>query len=356
MPCQDCFNGCPEPKTTDKCIQYTGDDNIILGICQGDPLAKVELQIITKLVSILNATGITFPTTGEGSLTNNCAFFQSQIGSNIYSLYNTLNALVKGECTLKGLIDIINSSINLPISVNAPCLDLPSDATRDQILVAAATKVCELETALLVVSSDYVKATELNTLIAQYIQDNTPTSPTGVTQQYTKMVPYTALPYFGPLSNFGNTGIGIATLSYDKVYLCNGLNGTPDLRGRTLVGALANVPGAAYPASVDPTLAVNAGRNYALNDTFGNWDQTLDITQIPSHNHPVTDTGHDHTIPQGNSYTGPGGSPVGRGADSPSLAKTNKSQTGIAIGAAGGGAPHNNTQPSRATYFIMYLP
>jgi len=41
---------------------------------------------------------------------------------------------------------------------------------------------------------------------------------------------------------------------------------------------------------------VQAGGNYAVDDTGGADDVTLDITQIPSHDHPVTDPGHTHDI------------------------------------------------------------
>lgn len=64
--------------------------------------------------------------------------------------------------------------------------------------------------------------------------------------------------------------------------LCNGSNGTPDLRDRFVVGA---------------------GNTYAVGATGGANTVTLDATQIPSHTHTVTTTGstssenaHNHTF------------------------------------------------------------
>lgn len=64
--------------------------------------------------------------------------------------------------------------------------------------------------------------------------------------------------------------------------LCNGSNGTPDLRDRFVVGA---------------------GNTYSVGDTGGANTVTLDATQIPSHTHTITTTGstssenaHSHTF------------------------------------------------------------
>ena len=48
------------------------------------------------------------------------------------------------------------------------------------------------------------------------------------------MVPYTVVEYYGPLTYFDNTGAGQG--DWDRIFLCNGLNGTPDKRGRVAVG------------------------------------------------------------------------------------------------------------------------
>ena len=58
--------------------------------------------------------------------------------------------------------------------------------------------------------------------------------------------------------------------------ICNGQNGTPDLRDRFIVGA---------------------GSAYSVDDTGGNDQQTLSLNQIPSHNHSFSgSSSHSHTV------------------------------------------------------------
>ena len=108
------------------------------------------------------------------------------------------------------------------------------------VLQAVITKLCDLDVELaalaLDVDTNYVKLADLNSLIAAYIAS---TSTSGV-QYYTRMVPYTVVEYYGSLTgNFDVTGAGLN--DWDKIYLCNGLNGTPDKRGRVPVGVIVGV-------------------------------------------------------------------------------------------------------------------
>ena len=58
--------------------------------------------------------------------------------------------------------------------------------------------------------------------------------------------------------------------------LCNGSNNTPDLRGRFVVGYNDN------------------DNDYDVNDTGGSKDNTLSVSQLPSHDHSFT-TGNPNT-------------------------------------------------------------
>ena len=69
-------------------------------------------------------------------------------------------------------------------------------------------------------------------------------------------------------------------------YLCNGSNGTPDLRNRFIVGA-------------------GSGSNYSVGNTGGSDTVTLSTSQIPAHSHTtnnhshnasVSDPGHGHSV------------------------------------------------------------
>ena len=65
--------------------------------------------------------------------------------------------------------------------------------------------------------------------------------------------------------------------------MCNGSNGTPDLRGKFVVG---------YH---------NSDGDYDVNDTGGNKQQTLSTNQIPSHTHSLN---HNHTYSSSTSSDG----------------------------------------------------
>ena len=68
--------------------------------------------------------------------------------------------------------------------------------------------------------------------------------------------------------------------------ICDGQNGTPDLRDRFVLGVGSSV--AASIASVD--------------DTGGDNSITLSEGQMPSHNHDITDPGHGHTLTDNGHY------------------------------------------------------
>jgi microcystin-dependent protein len=189
------------------------------------------------------------------------------------------------------------------------------------------------------------------------------------------MVPFTVMEYYGGLSgNFDVNGVGIGP--WQQIYLCNGLNGTPDKRGRVGVGAIVGVGGGALNPAVDPSNPSNP--NYALNLATGANTVTLSATQIPAHTHSVTltDPGHHHFIAGSDSTASASPinatTPIASGGSagtntayelhpsvlSATVGKTSTSFTGVnaTIGSTGGGLSHANIQPSIACYYIMYIP
>jgi len=110
-----------------------------------------------------------------------------------------------------------------------------------------------------------------------------PTAPTAVpgtssTQIATTAFVQTALPIGSVIMWFGTVGAIPAGWQ-----VCDGTNGTPDLRDRFVVGA---------------------GTTYSVGDTGGANTVTLDATQIPSHTHSISGSGttgstgisHTHTF------------------------------------------------------------
>jgi len=86
--------------------------------------------------------------------------------------------------------------------------------------------------------------------------------------------------------------------------LCNGSNGTPDLRDRFVIGA---------------------GSTYAVNATGGSTDAI-----VVSHTHTITDAGHVHTLEDINSrgITAPGGGVIGGTSNTPPAAPSNNNFIG----------------------------
>lgn len=361
--CSNCYNGCVET-TSDQCVKYTGVDVPVLGIQTGDSLSYVEQALITFLTSTLNGSGII--------LTINPQIICDIVNKNIapcqdLSLSNIIDALIKAVCELDVRVAAIEDDLSaLETLYTVGCLtDVTGSSGTHAILQAVITKLCGLEVELdalaLDVDTNYVKLSEINSIIAAYLTTIGCCGgggDSGDTKYYNRMVPYTVVEYYGSLTGkFDATGAGLG--NWEKVYLCNGLNGTPDKRGRVPVGATTGMGGGAMSPAVDP--AVSGNPNYVLLGTQGANAVTLTPSQIPSHSHSasayVTDPGHTHTF-AGATSPGGGGDATRDGVKT-SL-NTNSSTTGISVSVSiestGGGLSHSNIQPGLGCYYIMYIP
>lgn len=375
--CSNCFNGCTDI-VSDQCVKYTGVDIPVLGIQNGDSLSFVEQALIEFLTSTLDGTGIKIDIP-EGII---CELVETYLPTcadlTAVDLFKTLIQVV---CDLQTQIDTINATLTtLNADYTVGCLTgvVPSSDTH-LIVQAIITKLCAIDVTLtalaLNLTTNYVLIADLNALIQAYLDSIAPNA-----QQYNKMVPYTALEYYGSLANFDGAGIGIAILGWEDIYICNGANGTPDKRGRLPVGAIQAVPGGGPLNSVvDPSISGNP--NYSLSSTAGTNVITLTSTEIPAHTHvttsTVTDAGHTHfNVPSGTSGSAaltninsiienyPAGTTnayiLKGSASTPDVGLTSESVTGISVAVAnastGGGSSHNNIPPVLACYYIMYIP
>ncbi len=133
--------------------------------------------------------------------------------------------------------------------------------------------------------------------------------------------------------------------------LCNGLNGTPDLRDRFIVGA---------------------GSTYAVAATGGSATHTLTTSEMPTHNHGVTDGGHSHGVTDsGHTHTASSVANSGASgfnqyasgtgwyhgnittASATTGVAINSATTGITIDNTGSGGSHENRPPYYALAYIM---
>lgn len=119
-------------------------------------------------------------------------------------------------------------------------------------------------------------------------------------------------------------------------HLCDGTNGTPDLRNKFMVGA---------------------GSTYSVGGTGGSADAI-----VVSHNHTATssvsDPGHNHSITLSGTI-GAGGQPAGWVNTSEGTGYTNAGGTNISVytsvGATGSSATNANLPPYYAIAYIMKL-
>jgi microcystin-dependent protein len=120
--------------------------------------------------------------------------------------------------------------------------------------------------------------------------------------------------------------------------LCNGSNGTPDLRNRFIVGA-----------NVDNAGVANTNITGLNTQTGGTKDAI-----VVNHTHAITDPGHSHTLPIA---SGSGGtSKVNtNGGFSTSNIETSVNTTGISINFTGEAGSNQNLPPYYALAYIMRI-
>jgi microcystin-dependent protein len=169
---------------------------------------------------------------------------------------------------------------------------------------------------------------------------------------------------------------GVGAGEFTGWYVCDGRNGTIDLRGRFIVGK-SNTHTGGNSSTVINSVSYSAHTNDFVNDpNFNGWgekggetDVALTVSQMPSHSHSasasasVNDPGHNH---DSRAHQGGSGSqrPIS-GLTTNSVLSTRSTTTettGISVsvsvtnGDTGGGNAHENLPPYFTLVYIMYLP
>ena len=123
--------------------------------------------------------------------------------------------------------------------------------------------------------------------------------------------------------------------------LCNGTNGTPDLRNQFVIGA-----------SIDVTGQAQTGVTGANTKTGGTKDAV-----VVSHTHAITDPGHIHTgrAYGGGNITSDCSGTVWRGNEVYCFRNADSATTGITVNNAGEAGTNRNLPPYYALAYIMKL-
>lgn len=155
------------------------------------------------------------------------------------------------------------------------------------------------------------------------------------------VLPGTILAFSGEFNTDGYPIDKLTGLVDKGWHVCDGTNGTPDLRGRFILGA----------SDVHP-VGTNGGEEA----------HSLTPTENAPHNHTATCSnagGHNHTIPlisSSTKYDDKGAAYAsGRHGDDISTTDSEWHVHTITIGVSGSGAPHNNMPPFYTLAFIMKI-
>lgn len=362
MSCSNCYNGCTDI-ISDKCVKYTGVSVPELGIETGDSLSFVEQALIEFLTATMDGTGI-IPTL----TTPICDLVHDYLPTCAdITMTDVVNALIKSACDIQEQIDAIVATLTeLDNDYDVDCLLGVTNASNTHPIVQAIiTKLCAMDTTLtnLIASlpSTYVALNNLNALIDDHLADTS-------SLMSNKMVPWTAVEYYGSLTYFDTTGAGEG--DWLNIYLCNGNNGTPDKRGRIPVGTTTGMGGPNFDDRVNPSITGNP--SYSLyTDNIGTNTVTLTSSQMANHTHIATVTIIDPTHTHG--WTGTVGTGWPNGAhdstsagtaDSyPRTSQNNSVATGlndtnvtVTNTSTGGNLSHSNIQPVLACHYVIYIP
>lgn len=373
MSCTNCFNGCEI--VSDRCVKYTGIDIPELGIQTGDSLSHIEQSITTYLVSVLNGSGVKIDISSVTVCNTVQKYLPVCSACADVSIADIAKALIKAACDIQVQIDEIVTDIN---TINNTLTELNSTYVKEcltgtinvndthSVLQAVIYNFCDLKLSL----NQYVTADNIDVFIQAYL-DSTGAS----NKYYNRMVPYTVVEYYGPISgNFDGTGKGLDSGPFEKIYLCNGANpGVPDKRGVVGVGITdGTMLGGTMPSKTNP---VPAGFNpiYSLNNTIhGDNAVTLVKSEMPAHTHAnivntvLTDPGHTHTILGSTTTSGGSGEFAVNNVNNTGLPFSTQDSgvngTGITAVTTitnvpeGENLPHANNQPALGCYYIIYIP
>jgi len=382
MSCTNCFGGCVET-TSDKCVKYTGSPITFLNIHTGDSLEAVEKSITDYLTTVLSGIGI-LPVIDPTLICDTVKHYFPCEECGSPTLVDVLTAIIQAICAIETEIAVERARIDtIEADYTVGCLRAaPRDGTH-AILQEVITTLCNSIDDIDALNSLFATCVtigttnNINTLIQNYLANISPANSMNV-----RMVPYVAYPFYPTpaiLASFSGSGAGLTGTIWEKIYYCNGQYGTPDLRGRSLIGVVSAMGSGDYDREINPA---NEGcMDYTLCDKNGTNLVVLSASEIAGHTHVatvgITDPGHltsiEYQQTEGPCTSGGNETPLGAinlkpaGFNSGILSNTTsntKDKTGldgtnVTVTNASNNidvAGHINVHPVRACFYIMYIP
>lgn len=364
-------NSCFQKLIPDTGVSYTGEAYPSLGICYGDKLNELEKIILDKLVEFASGQGITLSDVNisECSLLNDFISCCSQDKS----LEGIITTVLKALCKLQEEIDDTNQALvdATTYTLDLGCLTV-SNPTLQNVVNAIIINLCNVNSTIASLAAQVATLnttvsnlqsglnSQINTAInnalssfaTNFVNTNIKTcgntngiSKSGGVATFEALVPpLCPIPYIGPLSNFDNSGAGIAAKGYCGWYICNGANNTPDMRGYAFSSA-TNVPGGSLDSRVsNPSYATSIG---AKN---GEYAHTLSVAELPAHQHVF----NNGMFTLKSAFGGNTNTLVGVAGGTPPSAPDWSSSTGSTSN-TGNGTAHENRQPTYYGCWIMRL-
>lgn len=379
-----CFKNTPtDPNSipVDSVI-WTGDDIECLNICNGEAITELMFAVATRVCQLMEITNVENITL--------CDKFIAALGTQDKVIANLLQILFDESCSLREFIEQVekDTKTSIGLTLDFKCISTQIDPCTptnlenlSQVLQVIINAFCDLKNQFdnLVDSIGDLIDNDITEYLDGLFESDLPNriiKIVGPTPKYKFrgfVPPNCPIFYTGPMSYFNGSGIGIGPMT--GWYLCNGANGTTDMRGVVPVGMLQGMGGGTLPSNVNPsTNPITPSANYSMGDRGGRIGVNLTTSQIPSHSHPivVNDPGHAHTytrfyMPSRNANdpnivwpSGTDGLERDNGADVMTAQRsesTSTNTTGITvnISSTGGGQIHENRMPYVAGAYIQMI-
>lgn len=354
------------------CVKYQGASFPQLGITtQLSTVTDVEELVLEKILLFLDGSGIDL-----SAIDYNCTSLENRLVDTDKTLVDVITALVDEVCANKTLLDEIDAIVGASVTYDTDCLTVTENTT-EGVIQALITKVCALNTSVSSLT-DQITGSSLATTIdnrtGNYIKTNI-TAPgdfgitksgsgSSVTLEFTNGVPpFTPLWCYAPLSYWNADGSGKTDTPFENWYICNGSNGTIDMRGWTPAGAtsLPGISSGSLDSTVDPDVQADPTIATSIGDKKGQVKHGLTVSEMPSHFHTMEDTEHNHKL-----QVSP--DPIKIGTESPTtpIYGLTTVNTGFQLNTeentvtgstdnTGSSNKHENRQPTKYGYFIMQL-